>query len=117
MKSLHKKILGIVVIALTAGYGIYMNHENNKIPYLIKANIEALAYDEFEEHDCTVYLGCTTGSMIQCDNLWLVGSFVHTYICNNGNGTTCNPRQEINYYNCDRGLTGTEVFNSIGTCY
>ncbi len=117
MKSLHKKILGIAIIVLTAGYGIYISHQNYKIPNLIEANIEALAEYEFEEHDCTIYLGCTTGAMEQCDNLWLVGSFVHKYGCNNGRGTSCSPRQEVNYYNCDRELTGTEVFSSIGTCF
>ncbi len=117
MKSLHAKFLGMTIIVLIAGYGIYMSHQNNKIPSLIEANIEALADYEFEEHDCTIYLGCTTGAMEQCGNLSLVGSFVHTYGCDNGRGTSCSPRQEVNYYNCDRELTGTEVFNSIGTCF
>lgn len=119
MKSLHKKgLLGIVLIVIAIGHGIYISHKGNKISDLITANIEALANQETgESSSCTIYLGSRTGAMIQCGKLSLVGSFTHTYGCDSGGGTSCNPKTEVTYYNCDRKLTGTEVYPGVGSCF
>lgn len=118
MNAIHlKKVVATLIVVIIAGYGIYVNQKKETLSEIMIENIEALADNESDyEKDCTRYLGCTTGTMERCGNAMLVMSFIHTFGCDYG-GTFCNPRTEINYYDCDRNLTGTEITPSFGLCY
>ena len=108
----------VVFVVVLSGYGVYKNQLNREpLSDIMAANVEALAADESGiGGDCTRYLGCQNGAMDRCGNVMLVMSFIHTFGCDYG-GDTCSPRVEVNYYNCDRVLTGTEICPRIGFCY
>lgn len=108
--KIKKRILTVLAIyaVLFAGYNVYKSQNIRLSLDISLANAEALAFGEFDELDCTSYLGVYQGASSSSGN-----TYIHKYRCG-GTGTECHARDEIHSYY--QGKLSITVQNVAGIC-